>query len=115
MEYQFEGLGPTLSVVTLLFLFAAVIVVVAVAVGIAALPGQIAKRRNHPQAAAVNICGWFGLPTGILWVVALVWAYYRFEPMGTVSAADQESLAKQLRELEKSVASLESGLAGASR
>ena len=75
MEYQFESLGPTLRWVALLFLLFFVVAGIAVAAGMAALPGWIAKRRAHPQANAINVCGWLGLPTGILWVVAIVWAY----------------------------------------
>lgn len=39
------------------------------------LPGKIARRRNHPWPDAVNIAGWIGLATGILWPLALVWAF----------------------------------------
>ena len=40
------------------------------------LPGRIAKQRNHPQADAIWITGWLGLLTGgIVWAVALIWAY----------------------------------------
>lgn len=43
------------------------------------LPGKIARRRSHPQADAVNVCGWMGLLTlGILLPVAFVWAYWSF-------------------------------------
>lgn len=40
------------------------------------LPGRIARKRNHPQAEAVSICGWLGLLTGgILLPIAYIWAY----------------------------------------
>ena len=41
------------------------------------LPGKIARSRNHPQAEAITVCGWLGLllTGGLLWVVAMVWAY----------------------------------------
>ena len=39
------------------------------------IPGNIARKRGHPQADAINILGWFGLILGGLpWVAALVWA-----------------------------------------
>ena len=39
-------------------------------------PGQIAKKRNHPQAEAINVMGWWGAITmGILAPIAWVWAY----------------------------------------
>ena len=40
------------------------------------LPGQIARRRNHPQADAISVCGWWGVITmGLLLPVAFIWAY----------------------------------------
>jgi len=40
------------------------------------LPGRIAVQRGHRQADAIRIMGWLGLLTGgIVWAVALVWAY----------------------------------------
>ena len=39
------------------------------------LPGKIARQRNHPWPDAVNVAGWIGLATGILWPLALVWAF----------------------------------------
>ena len=66
----------------MLDLFALVVLIVvaatlgAAAVIIAMLPGQIAKKRQHPQAEAIAICGWFGLLTlGILLPLAYIWAY----------------------------------------
>lgn len=53
------------------------VVVIWVALGMA--PGKIAKSRNHPQADAVNVCGWMGVITlGILCPLAFVWAYYNY-------------------------------------
>jgi Protein of unknown function (DUF3302) len=46
------------------------------------LPGRIAKQRNHPQADAIWIMGWLGLLTGgIVWAVALIWAYVNPRPV----------------------------------
>ena len=40
------------------------------------LPGKIARQRAHPQADAINVCGWIGIITlGLAWPVALIWAY----------------------------------------
>jgi len=45
---------------------------------LAMLPGQIARKRNHPQADAINVMGWWGaLTLGILAPIAWVWAYTR--------------------------------------
>lgn len=39
-------------------------------------PGKIARQRNHPQADAINVCGWWGAITmGVLTPIAFVWAY----------------------------------------
>jgi hypothetical protein len=54
-------------------LLAAVVVIV---VALGSLPGAIARKRGHPQAAAVNVAGWLGVATlGILWPLALIWAF----------------------------------------
>lgn len=66
------------------FALAVLIVLCGVAVGLpvflAYLPGHIARRRGHPQATAVSVCGWVGLFTmGLLLPLAYVWAYWRSE------------------------------------
>lgn len=39
-------------------------------------PGKIAHQRNHPQAEAIAVCGWWGAITmGILSPIAFIWAY----------------------------------------
>ena len=46
-------------------------------VGLGQLPGQLARKWGHPQAAAVNVAGWLGLATGgLLWPLALIWAFW---------------------------------------
>jgi hypothetical protein len=57
--------------------FAVLIVVfVIVVVLLFQLPGQIATKRGHPQAAAITVAGWLGLVTGgILWLVGMIWAF----------------------------------------
>ncbi len=118
MEYQFESIGPALTVIVLVFLIAFALIVLGLIVVFAALPGHIARSRQHSQAEAINICGWVGLPTGVLWVLALVWAYYR-DPRHTVSntvgGSEFEGLGQQLAALENAVTSLESSLKGGTR
>ncbi len=42
------------------------------------IPGNIAKKRGHPQADAIKALGWIGVITlGLAWPLALVWAYTR--------------------------------------
>lgn len=112
MEYQFESMGPTIRVVVLVFMIVFAIVLVGFVILMAALPGWIAASRNHPQAAAVNICGWVGLPTGILWAVAMVWAFWidqdqRIASSESTSTMANPNLAAQLDQLEYSLNALE--------
>lgn len=111
MEFAFESLGPTLRYVVLVFMIAFAVIALIAIVMIAALPGQIAKRSGHPNANAINVCGWLGLPTGVLWVVAMVWALTR----GSTLASDDGSLTSidldgQLSRLEKTILQLEKQL-----
>jgi hypothetical protein len=42
------------------------------------IPGNIAKKRGHPQADAIKALGWIGMITlGLAWPIAFVWAYAR--------------------------------------
>jgi hypothetical protein len=53
-----------------------VLLLIWIYVKLAALPGQTAIERGHPQAEAINVLGWIGLLLGVApWLVALVWAY----------------------------------------
>lgn len=63
-------------------IFALVVLLVLAATGLAiwamlgAYPGKIARQRNHPQADAIAVCGWWGAITmGILSPLAFVWAF----------------------------------------
>jgi len=42
---------------------------------LAYVPGHVARRRKHPSAQAISICGVLGLLIWPLWLVAYVWAY----------------------------------------
>jgi len=40
------------------------------------MPGNIAKKRGHPQTEAIQALGWIGIITlGLSWFIAIVWAY----------------------------------------
>ena len=63
-------------------IFALIVLLVLIACGLAAwallgmYPGKIARQRNHPQAEAINVCGWWGaLTMGLLTPFAFIWAY----------------------------------------
>lgn len=65
----------------MLNIFALIVLLVLLAAGIALIvtlgniPGNVARKREHPQADAIATLAWIGLLTmGIGWFVALVWA-----------------------------------------
>jgi hypothetical protein len=66
----------------LLDAFAFVVFAILIAVGViiivslGQLPGQLARKWGHPQAAAINATAWIGIATGgLLWPVAFIWAF----------------------------------------
>lgn len=65
-----------MSLVGFVILVVLVLLLVWIFVKLAALPGQTATERGHPQAEAINVLGWVGLLVGVVpWLIALVWAY----------------------------------------
>ena len=63
-----------------LFTWFVLLIIVATAVGVFVFmglwPGKVAHERNHPQADAINVCGWWGVITmGLLLPLAWIWAY----------------------------------------
>ncbi len=63
-------------------IFALIVLIILIAAGLGiwallgAYPGKIARERNHPQAEAIAVCGWWGAITlGLLTPVAFIWAY----------------------------------------
>ncbi|MCC9656775.1 DUF3302 domain-containing protein [Rhodopirellula halodulae] len=115
MEYGLQSAGPTLRIIALVFLLVFVALALLVTVVLAALPGQIAKRRQHAYADAVNIAGWLGLPTGIVWVLAMVWAHMspKPTPQSKHSQIDPLQLETQIQSLEALVDSMEASGQGA--
>lgn len=104
MNYAFEFMGPIMSVISLIAIFAFIGVGIALIIKLAILPGQIARRRGHPQAEAINVCGIVGIFTLFFWFVALVWAFTSREGSSEVKL---KLLAEQVARLEESVAQLE--------
>lgn len=96
----------TFAVIVLLILVIAAIVIWVV---LAMLPGKIARKRNHPQADAINVGGWLGaLLGGVLWPIFLIWAYTKPVRIAQVGSDPSESDA-----LRKRVEALEAKLAAA--
>jgi hypothetical protein len=78
-----------------LFAFVVFAVLVAAAlvivVELGSLPGSIARKRGHPQAAAINVAGWLGLATGgLLWPLALIWAFLVPRPAGPFGSTHEQ-------------------------
>ena len=90
-----------LIVITLL-----IAVVIWLVVLLGNMPGDIARKRNHPQVAAITALGWIGLITmGAGWFVAMVWAYYIPEN----SAAADSDLQERVNNLESQLKHLQAG------
>lgn len=65
-----------MEVFALIILLVLVISVLALWAMLGMLPGKIARDRNHPQAEAISVCGWWGAITlGILSPLAFIWAF----------------------------------------
>ena len=59
-------------------LFILVTIAALVFIELAGMPGRDARKRGHPDAEAIALLGWLGLPlAGLGWLVAMVWARYR--------------------------------------
>ena len=75
-----------LGIFALIVLLTIVATILGAVVWLAILPGKVARRRGHPQAEAINVAGWLGILTGIVWIVALIWAYTVADDMNPASA-----------------------------
>ncbi len=81
-----------MSIVGFVILVLLVLLLIWIFVKLAALPGETAAERGHPQAEAINVLGWVGLLLGIApWLVALVWAYTKTPAMQKESSDAQIS------------------------
>lgn len=93
-------------------IFALVVIAILIAVVIwlvvllGSTPGNIARKRNHPQADAITALGWIGIITmGASWLVAIVWAYYI--PLG--QRGSDGDLKNRVETLEDQLQQLRSG------
>ena len=92
-----------LDIFALIVMGILIAVVIVAVVKLGPLPGNIAKKRGHPQADAINVLGWIGVITlGLAWPFALVWAYTR--------TAEQQAtyLSERVALLETELAALKS-------
>ncbi|QIW88953.1 hypothetical protein phiV208_22 [Vibrio phage phiV208] len=51
------------------------LIIILAAIVIGMTPTFIASHRKHNNTMAIGICNVVGLFTGVLWVVALIWAF----------------------------------------
>jgi hypothetical protein len=112
MAFTMQGAGPILHWFTLVILCVFPVIGAIVLYKLGGLPGSIAAARGHPQAAAINVCGWMGVITLVLWPIAMVWAHT--SPRTAVStgtvAQDDMNLLENLRQASRRIAALESKL-----
>lgn len=88
--------------ILVMILLAAVIGIAVATLGM--LPRKIARDRGHPQADAINVASWIGVITGgLLWPLALIWAYTR--PAG--STDEVARLGSRLDAVEQRLARLQ--------
>jgi len=93
-------------------IFALIVMVILLAVVIwlvvllGSMPGNIAKKRGHPQAEAIQALGWIGIITmGISWFIGIVWAYTN--PTGKSST--DLALDARIKALESQIEQLQTG------
>ena len=72
------------------------------------LPGDIARKRNHPQSDAISALGWIGIITmGIGWFIAMVWAYYKPDSPTRSDLDPDQGLKQRIDDLENKVKHLQ--------
>jgi hypothetical protein len=101
-----------LNLIALMMLIIVISFVVSILCFLGGLPGRIAQQRQHLQADAIRILGWLGLLTGgILWGVALVWAYItpRPAPLLSPSGKPESAAAKGNPQRDHSLADMQGG------
>ena len=74
------------------------------------MPGDIARKRNHPQSQAISALGWIGLITmGLGWFIAIVWAYYKPETSAAVEQDTENDLRQRIADLESQLNHTQTG------
>ena len=97
-----------LDIFALIVLIVLIVAAVVIWFLLAMLPGQIAKKRNHPQAEAINIGGWLGaLMGGVFWPIVLVWA---FTKPGVLTSETTGPSRDEVEELKNKISILEAKL-----
>ena len=77
-----------LDIFALIVIAIVLAVVIWLVVLLGSMPGNIAKKRGHPQAEAIQALGWIGIITmGISWFIGIVWAYTNSNGAGSTESA----------------------------
>ena len=66
-----------LMAVSLFLILACIIVIILFIIFVHSMPGKIARKRDNPQAEAIEILSLLGLLIFPLWMVALIWSYMK--------------------------------------
>jgi len=67
-----------MTTIGFVILFILITIGALVFIELAGMPGRDARKRGHPEAEAISILGWLGLPLGVFgWLFAMVWARMR--------------------------------------
>ncbi len=86
-------------------LFLAIVIAI---VGLGSLPGNIARRRGHPQADAITAAGWIGIASmGIFWPIAFVWAFLRPSNDAVTQTTQEGEESAQLADMQNRLKALE--------
>ena len=108
-----EGTMTGLDYFSWLVLIVIIVSIVVLFIALARLPGQMAKKRGHPHAEAINVAGWLGLllTLGVVWALSMVWAFIgpaggADAPRGPAELDDPDEVAR----LKARVAELEAEL-----
>jgi Protein of unknown function (DUF3302) len=108
MDFKLQALGPILHWATLVILCVFPVLAAYVIYKLGSLPGAIARSRGHPQADAINICGWMGIITFVLWPLALVWAHsVPDKPISGGVITNDDALIGKLRRASERLAAIE--------
>jgi hypothetical protein len=95
MDSSFGPLDAFAFLVLAILIAAAVIVIVK----LGQLPGELARKWGHPQAAAINAASWIGIATvGLLWPLAFIWAFTKPIKPGPARDADANLDGKEIRQ-----------------
>lgn len=113
MAFTLQGFGPFLHWLTLAILCVLPVIAGVVLYKLGGLPGSIAKARGHPQTAAINVCGWMGLITLVLWPIAMVWAHLGGGSTEEGDPSERGSVVGELQRVSQRLAAVEAGLAKA--